>query len=354
MNARRRAIIVATIATLLVILVLGGIVVRHKRSGVADADDAVAGEPTSRVVALGDEAAIVLGYESASRAGIGVAPIRALGNEGARSDSGAADLATVRLSGELVTDPARNATIRAAVPGRLTSTTWPALGARISAGQILGTVSDAAPLRAPRSGTVVRVGAQPAELVQAGQELLAIADFATPLARIVWRPELGNVPPRTVTVSPLAGEPSTTQARFVGGAAEIDSLTRMPVYLYRLDHAWAGARPGTPVTASAPDTRTTGGSADSSHRARAEVVVPDLAIVQWEGLAWAFVERRPRSYVRVRVMTDHPVMGGFVVTTASSGLEPGNLVVTRGAQQLLSEEFRTHLQAGDDDDAKKQ
>ncbi|MEO6210540.1 MAG: HlyD family efflux transporter periplasmic adaptor subunit [Gemmatimonadaceae bacterium] len=314
----------------------------------------VTGEPTSRVVALGDEAAIVLGDESASRTDIGVAPIRAIGKEGTRSDAGAAGLATVRLSGELVTDPARNSTIRAAVPGRLTSTAWPALGARVSARQVLGTVSDAAPLTAPRSGTIVRVGAQPGELVQAGQELLAIADFATPLARIVWRPELGNVPPRTLTVSPLAGETSTARARFVGGAAEIDSLTRMPIYLYRLDHAWAGARPGTPVTASAPDTRTTGGSADSSQRARAEVVVPDAAIIQWEGLAWAFVERRPRSYVRVRVMTDHPVMGGFVVTTVSSGLEPGNLVVTRGAQQLLSEEFRTHLQAGDDDDAKKQ
>jgi hypothetical protein len=82
------------------------------------------------------------------------------------------------------------------------------------------------------------------------------------------------------------------------------------------------------------------------------VVVPDAAVVQWEGLAWAFVERGPRSYVRARVMTDRPITGGYVVTTASSGLVRGDLVVTRGAQQLLSEEFRTHVQMSDDADEK--
>jgi hypothetical protein len=51
-------------------------------------------------------------------------------------------------------------------------------------------------------------------------------------------------------------------------------------------------------------------------------------------------------------MTDNPVTGGYIVTSASSRLEPGDLVVTRGAQQLLSEEFRTHVQMSDEGDEK--
>jgi hypothetical protein len=107
------------------------------------------------------------------------------------------------------------------------------------------------------------------------------------------------------------------------------------------------------VTAIVPDTRPGANRRDSAVSAGASVLVPDAAVVQWEGLAWAFVQRGPRSYVRARVMTDYPVSGGYVVTSASSGLEPGNLVVTRGAQQLLSEEFRTHVQMSDQGDEEK-
>ncbi|HEY8795776.1 MAG TPA: HlyD family efflux transporter periplasmic adaptor subunit [Gemmatimonadaceae bacterium] len=352
MSSRRPVIITTAIVAAAVV---GGAIAHFERARGVDLDEVTPSKPPSRVVRLGDEAAIVLGSEAATRADIGTTPLSASGGGGGPGSAGTGGVPSVRLSGELAADPARGATIRAAVPGRLSSNEWPALDSRVSAGQLLGRVSDAAPMTAPRGGTVIHVGAQPGELVQAGQELLVLADFRALLARVVWRPELGSAPPAAIAVAPLSGmTPGSVviRAQLIGAAAGVDSLTRMPVYLYRLAGAWPGGRPGTPVIATTSDGRAVGDRTHSSSAASGGVVVPDAAVVQWEGLAWAFVERGPRSYVRERVMTDNPVTGGYIVTSASSRLEPGDLVVTRGAQQLLSEEFRTHVQMSDEGDEK--
>jgi hypothetical protein len=349
MRSRRAVVIVMVIV---LAAVAGGLLAHFRRAGRAASDQEKAPDQTaSHIVAMGDEAAIVLGGKAAARADIGTTPLRAGGVAGGAE---AGDTPAAGLPGELMADPARSATIRAALSGRLSSTTWPALDSRVLQGTILGRVSDAAPMVAPRSGTVLRVGAQPGEVVQAGQELLVLADFRALLARVVWRPEAGSSPPPVLVISPLEGGvrgATRARARLLGGTAGVDSLTRRPVYLYRLAETWPGARPGEPVVATIPEGETAGARNPQSTGENA-VVVPNAAVVQWEGLAWAYVERQPNSYVRARVMTDRPVPGGYVVTAATSGLHPGDLVVTRGAQQLLSEEFRTHVQMSDEADEK--
>lgn len=285
---------------------------------------------------MGDEAAVVLDAATEQRAGI-----RTLVLGGATRRAGG-----IRLTGELIADPARVTTVRAAVPGRLTAVgAWPVLGEGIVAGRAVAQVSDARPLVVPRPGIVTRIGAQPGEIVQAGQELLQLTDFREPLARIVWRLDLPSSPPPTLTIAPLAGGGPGTLGRYVGAAAEVDTLTRAPAFLYRVGASWPGARPGLPVIATLSDPRSSVSG----------VFVPTEAVVQWDGLAWVYVQHsvvprdgpsRERQYVRVRIDTSHPLDGGWLVPVAPAGVGASDTVVVRGAQQLLSEEFRARIQVG--------
>jgi len=284
----------------------------------------------------------------------------------------AADL--VHLVGMLIADPTRVTTVQAPIAGRLTAATdgqWPGYGDRVAPGSVLGQVSDARPLTADRGGTVTKVSAQPGQLVQAGQVLLELTDFGEPLARIIWRSDGPMPAPATVRVAPLAAIDAQrppagaawVTARLVGPAADADSLTHLPVYLYRAPRGWPGAAPGTPIVAAVPA---------SGARTRG-LFVPAAAVVQWEGLAWVYIaepsDAPPRdsahravpvatdhpvrvTYTRHRVDTSHPVDGGWLVGLPSDGsdLATGAMLVVRGAQQLLSEEFKSRATTGDEDE----
>ena len=117
-----------------------------------------------------------------------------------------------------------------------------------------------------------------------------------------------------------------------------DPVTRRPAYLYRAERAWPGAAPGTPVVAytESPATSTAHGSG---------VFVPDSAVVQWEGLAWTYRAREEGRFERVRVRTGHPEPGGWIV---DGSLAVGDSIVVRGAEELLSEEFRAQVTVGDE------
>lgn len=300
--------------------------------------------------AFGDEAVITLAGPARTRAGIVTSVL------GTASRAGG-----IQLAGELVADPGRTTTVQAPVPGRLVAVGgghWPALGERVEAGAVLGQISDAKPLIAPRGGTVMRIGAQPGEVVQPGQELLELTDFAEPLARIVWRADAPLPPPKTLMLAPLLA-PLTharrqandlaVRARLVGATPGVDSLTRYPVYLYRATRPWPGAGSGTPVTA------TMAGAGQSA----SGVLVPTAAAVQWQGLLWVYVERpvepgapqNQSQYVRARLDASRPVDGGWLLTDSGElpRLQAGDRVVVRGAQQLLSEEFRSRAVVGEGD-----
>jgi biotin carboxyl carrier protein len=309
------------------------------------------------------DAGVALGDAARRRAGI---ETRALG-----AGSGAN---LVHLVGTLIADPTRVTTIQAPISGRLVvgqSGRWPGYGDRVAAGSELARVSDAKPLVADREGTVTKVGAQPGQLVQAGQVLLELTDFGEPLARIIWRSD-GPLPaPATLQVAPLAAidarrSPAGGQwvtARLVGPAADADSLTHFPMYLYRAPRGWPGAAPGTPVVATVP----------ARGAPTRGLFVPTGAVVQWEGFAWVYVEHRSHApsadtagrpvagpaghaadvtYVRHRVDTTHPVDGGWLVESHPNDgdLTSGDAVVVRGAQQLLSEEFKSRATTVDEDE----
>lgn len=74
---------------------------------------------------------------------------------------------------------------------------------------------------------------------------------------------------------------------------------------------------------------------------RRGVVIPYSAVVWWQGKAWAYVQTAPERFARREVPTDAPASSGWFVTPE---FRPGDKVVTRGGQQLLSEEFRSQIQ----------
>jgi biotin carboxyl carrier protein len=315
---------------LLLSLLLGGISCRPDASSRDDdepADDVDAEEPIvapSRVVTEGGEARVVLDTGEIRRIGLTTAVLATAAVESGR-----------RLVGQVVPEPEQTASLRAPVAGRLAAPEgrrWPALGERVDAGTIVGTVSDARPLVVPLAGVVSRIGAQPGEIVEAGQVLLEVANNSRPVVRIAWPEEAERAAPRLALLPP--GAKNRIAADLIGPAPEADPLTRLPAYLYRARGRWPGAVPGTPVSAIVTGRETTEG-----------VLVPDDAVVQWEGFAWAYLQREPGSYARVRVPTDRPAPGGWI---AGPPLAMGETVVVTGVQELLSEEFRARVTVGEE------
>ncbi len=80
-------------------------------------------------------------------------------------------------------------------------------------------------------------------------------------------------------------------------------------------------------------------------RASPGVIVPASSVVWRGGKAWAYVKTGRGKFVRRRVCTTQSAGSGWFV---KSGVKPGDRVVVRGAQLLLSEEFKSRIQ-GDDD-----
>ena len=280
----------------------------------------------SRVKEVGGEAMVVLDSTDRERVGLATAVLKPRVSAPIR-----------RLAAELVAEPDRTTAVRAPLAGRLAlpeGARWPAFGDHVAAGSVIAQVSDARPLAVARGGIVTQVGAQPGEMVQPGQLLLEVTDYAAPLVRVAWPTDLPGPPPE-VGVSLAAEGARSVRARLVGSAPTADPVTRLPAYLYRAGRVWPGARPGAAVVVAVTD-RTA-----FAHG----VVVPDRAVVQWEGLAWVYVQHGARRFARIRLTTDRPVPGGFL---AAGEVAAGDTVVVQGAEQLLSEEFRARVTVGDE------
>ena len=147
------------------------------------------------------------------------------------------------------------------------------------------------------------------------------------LLQVSFLPLSTAVPPRTASAQLAGGK--IQPAQFVSAYPSVDSKVQSPSFLY--------VTPSTPELISGmtlvvllPTGPLTRG-----------VVMPGNAIVWWQGKAWAFVQIAPDRFARREVSADTPVPNGWFVST---GLAPGEKIVVRGAQQLLSEEFRSQIQ----------
>ena len=123
-----------------------------------------------------------------------------------------------------------------------------------------------------------------------------------------------------------------TQAKLISAFPRVDPRIQGMSLLY-VAHNHLGLAPGLNVVARLPVGRLMHG-----------VLVPQQAVVWWQGNAWVYQQTVLGHFVR-RLLPAHTVLptGLFV----SRGFSRGDQIVVRGAQILLSEEFRSQIQSED-------
>lgn len=146
-----------------------------------------------------------------------------------------------------------------------------------------------------------------------------------------------TLPPDVVVARPPAmaevqtGKQGRAAARLMSPAPRTDPKIQGTSFFY-VAPADAGLVPGMSVLVYLPRGETMPGA-----------VIPADAIVWWQDRAWIYRRSSPDAFTRVPISTNQPASGGYVVPD----LPPGSEIVTRGAQLLLSEEFRAQLRVGD-------
>ena len=123
------------------------------------------------------------------------------------------------------------------------------------------------------------------------------------------------------------------EAHLLSSLPQLDPRLQAPSFLYSVG-AHPGLVPGMNLAVALP-----------AGPLRSGVIVPESAVVWWQGEAWCYVEAPAGKFTRVEVPTGNPAPGGWFV---SEGIPPGTQVVSKGAQTLLSEEFHSVIQMDED------
>jgi len=138
---------------------------------------------------------------------------------------------------------------------------------------------------------------------------------------------LASAPP---TASIQAADGTRSAARLVSPAPRTDPRIQGLSFFYLAPARSQGLLPGMNVLAYLPVGPPVQG-----------VRVPAAAVVWWQGTAWVYVQKDSNHFMRRAIATEMPVPEGWFVST---GLAAGDSIVVRGAQLLLSEEFRAQIQ----------
>jgi hypothetical protein len=154
------------------------------------------------------------------------------------------------------------------------------------------------------------------------------------LVKVTLSPGQGMpAPPQMANAK--SGEGVGIQLRFVSAATTTEPKLQGASFFY-ISSAQGGLLPGLNVIVSLPSAQEPKG-----------VVVPESAVVWLQGKAWVYLRTGPETFVRREVSPDLPGPdGGYIV----SGLAVDTQVAVRGAQMLLSEEFRAQVRGDQDPD----
>jgi hypothetical protein len=168
-------------------------------------------------------------------------------------------------------------------------------------------------------------------LEQGSPQLDALLAQRTFLLQVTSTSSGSFTAPQQVTVQYADG--SHSSAHLISVLPQLDPRLQAPSLLYSVA-AHPGLIPGINLAVFLPSGPQQNGW-----------LVPSGAVVWWQGKAWCYAEESPGKFTRRAVATSNPIANGWFVT---EGIDPNARVVTVGAQTLLSEEFRSQIQADQD------
>ena len=194
-------------------------------------------------------------------------------------------------------------------------------------------------LKCARGGTLLASGARIGEAVEAGAELLRIADLSDLLANVTLPagPDPGadpsglNRPAFSFTGATVRADDGTSAPSTILGLAP-ESAPVGRTLLLKVDVGERPLRPGQAVVAELAR------SGEPLHG----FAIPESALVRYAGASWAYVALEAGHFARARVRVDRVADGEVIVTDVSlhgsSRLEPDTKIVLAGAASLLSVE----------------
>lgn len=200
------------------------------------------------------------------------------------------------------------------------------------------------PLQAPIDGEIAEVGALPGANVVEGQLLLRIVDFRRILVRLDFPPmHGGNTAPKTLELetpgTPLEA-PARWRAQLRGAAANVEIGLQKPGFLYEIVPGAAAAppwRPGLFVKARVDDPAKT---------VQPAMAIPAAALLVHQGRTLVYLQLDPTPGRYKKLLVTVLDREGDTLYVDAAGFNSDDLVVSRHAQALLSEEFRSDV---DDD-----
>ena len=138
----------------------------------------------------------------------------------------------------------------------------------------------------------------------------------------------------TLQLESSVNQGETIAATFVSVAPQADATVQGKTFYYRAPAE--SLRMGMRVTARLSE----------ADKAQVGVVVPATAVVWYANQPWAYRKQGNNQFVRTPITTETEVDDGWFNTT---GVKAGDMVVTTGAQLLLSEEFKYQIKNENED-----
>lgn len=138
----------------------------------------------------------------------------------------------------------------------------------------------------------------------------------------------------SIYISPIQDEVKPIRAEYVSQSIQTDISNIGKTYFY-----------SAPADFLRVGMRVNVVPAQSSAAMIKGVFVPNQAIVWHGGMSWIYVKTQADTFLRTPVASDIELDDGWF----DSNLSPGTEIVTRGAQLLLSEEFKFQIKNENDD-----